>query len=57
MSAHLESRLRDILRERRSDPGRVIASASRDESVDARTRLHAAADAIDGDVIDAASGP
>jgi uncharacterized protein len=57
MSAHLESRLRDILRERRSDPGRVIASASRDESVNARTRLHAAADALDGDVIDAASGP
>jgi uncharacterized protein YprB with RNaseH-like and TPR domain len=85
MSAHVESRLREILRTRRErdrdcepfdqpvrpDPStelRVIPSLSSDELVEGtngvqgrlvegQTRLHAAAEALDGDVVESSSGP
>jgi uncharacterized protein YprB with RNaseH-like and TPR domain len=50
MSAHLESRLRDILRERRECKPIVCAQTP-------DTRLHAAAETLDGDVIESPSGP
>ncbi len=54
MSAHLESRLRDILRERRQSPEPV----ARTEPADTRTTsLHAVAETLDGDVIESPSGP
>src|SRR5262245_2945702 len=65
MSAHLESRLREILRERhaqaatldRSCFDRLIPAVPTDGCVEGRTRLDAAAEALDGDVIDSPSGP
>jgi uncharacterized protein len=65
MSAHLESRLREILRESRGH-GEALARLSFDtlgtngaqgRPVDARTRLQAAAEILDGDVLDSATGP
>jgi len=50
MSAHLESRLREILCERHVPAVRV-------EPVEARTPWRVAAETLDGDVIDSPSGP
>jgi uncharacterized protein YprB with RNaseH-like and TPR domain len=75
MSAHLESRLREILRDQRRERDAMAAGSPFDtliprqardgpecdpvraEPVDARTRLHAAAEVLDGDVVDSATGP
>jgi hypothetical protein len=58
MSAHLESRLRDILRERREGASAVAGSVRPDPSpVEARARLDTVADTLDGDVLDSPSGP
>ena len=58
MSAHLESRLRDILRERREGASAGDGSVRPDSSpVEARARLATVADTLDGDVIDSPSGP
>jgi uncharacterized protein YprB with RNaseH-like and TPR domain len=70
MSAHLESRLREILREQRR--GQVMdverscvdavtagveLNAARTEFVEGRARLRAVAETLDGDVIESPSGP
>lgn len=52
MSAHLESRLRDILREQRQHEPAV-----QPPPIEARTRLASVADTLDGDVIESPSGP
>jgi uncharacterized protein YprB with RNaseH-like and TPR domain len=68
MSAHLESRLRDILRERREQNARlesscfdpstpVVVRQAHDDPRSGQARLHTVAETLDGDVIESPSGP